>query len=605
MRKKLNETLIPIEESVMGETRRELFTVIIQSALARTGVTTAHERDEIYSYAWRTIEEAVAERPVADERDIAAIRSDIELAIAHVETRRVKFSCQLDVAPPVASSLVPVIDFIDTNEGPPPQLAGSKAFLKNIGAGSATSLVKIAVQLVLLPVMAHLLGPNEFGLYAMAAPIVAFLAMIADGGVGLSLAKDRTNSPAVWSTAFWILLISGLSLAIVINIIGYFLAKSSAEPRLFILMAILSIGFPFVTGSILPTARLMRSGNMVPYAISDLAATLVGATCAVVLGYLGYGAISLACQYAAGPITRAIILNSIAFERPLLVFKLATLKSHLSSGGILMSGRVADLICRSIENLVFGNAFGSATLGAYNFANQVPRFLFEAFSNPSWSALYTQSISDETAKTLSIFYKVCRFMAFVTFPAAGILAASSPDVMRHVLGEKWVQSGLFLQVLAPGYALTSVVSMGTAILLSVNANKSYFFLILGLASARVIAALVGFFLAPWETVLLVTLANIVYTIVLLLCLRNFTNVKIFRFFSAIFPSFLSSCLCGVACFLILEVFGRNLAIIVVDIAAMAVLYIIILLLIDRKNIFSEIEELKRIVGIDARRKSRG
>lgn len=581
---------------------RRDFISIIGAALDTLDSGSRSERHQVYLHARETVALSFGGRTVVEGRRRDHTLAELEEAIAQVESDRLEHDAlQLresqtlapDLVPDIASAPAPAL----TTGTPPRTQDRTKLFLRNVGAGSTVSLLKIALQLALLPIMAHLLGPKEFGIYALAVPVVAFLATIADGGVGLSLAKDKTNSPAIWSTAFWVLLASGLTLAVVVNIAGYVLATASSEPQLETIMLILSISFPFLTASVLPAARLTRTGNLVSYALADFVAVFIGAVCAVTLGFLGFGAKSLACQYAVVYIIRSAILNSLAFERPTFVFQPSAITGHLSSGGVLMGGRVSDLFCRSGENLIFGNVFGAATLGAYNFANQVPRFLFEAFSNPSWSALYAQSINEKHGQLIKIYYKVCRFMAFVTFPAAAVLMAIGPDVLGRVLGPNWVQAGIFLQVLAPGYALSATASMGTALLLALNANRAFFLVTAGASAARVAAVASGYVLSSWGSVALVTLANILFAIVLFGCVKRFAGARYRQILREVSGSFVASAISGLICFVIVRFAGDTIPILAGAILTAAVAYLAIMFVADRKNILSEIEFLKRAAGI--------
>ncbi|MBV9561730.1 MAG: oligosaccharide flippase family protein, partial [Bradyrhizobium sp.] len=87
-------------------------------------------------------------------------------------------------------------------------------------ASGAVSVAKIAIQLLLLPVMGRLLGPDEFGVFALALPVITFVILLADGGLGASLAREDESSTLVWSSAFWALLLMGFALAGVTTLFG-------------------------------------------------------------------------------------------------------------------------------------------------------------------------------------------------------------------------------------------------------------------------------------------------------------------------------------------------------------------------------------------------
>ncbi|TXM98241.1 oligosaccharide flippase family protein [Methylobacterium sp. WL64] len=582
-----------------GAPRNAEFYTIIRGAVVSLGESTIAERNEIYHCARQIIvnfdnfNDSIAVHRKTQKTE------EIEEVLALVETEYRSRQAQIISShgpTPLAPQLV-----MDVGLVPNPELdivpdtqshERTALFLKNIGAGGTVSIVKILIQLALLPLMAHLLGPKEFGVYALAVPVVAFLAVIADGGVGLSLARDRANAPEVWSTAFWVLMLSGLMLSVVVVTSGYLLSLASSEPQLNSLMLILAMSFPFLSLSVLPVARLTRSGNLVACATADFASTVAGAACAVGLGMMGFGAMSLAFQFLIGYIVRAVILNLYAFERPAAIFRPSAMLSHLSSGGILMGGRVADLACRSGESLLFGNAFGAGTLGAYNFANQVPRFLFEAFSNPSWSALYAHSLNEQHERLLQIYYKVCRLMAFVTFPTAAVLTAASPEILAHVLGPSWEQAGVFLRILAPGYALSITASMGTALLLALNANLTFFFTTVFLGIGRVAAVAAGHYLPAWQSVWLVTVSNIIYAVVVCSFVVRVADARFVSIAKEIAGSFIASLVSGAVCWGILKLVGGGFVVLCAAILAAALCYFAAMFAIEGKNLKNEFTFLR-------------
>src|SRR5215472_6380821 len=122
---------------------------------------------------------------------------------------------------------------IGREAGPPPahDVSGRRIALGAIASGGV-NLIKVGLQLVLLPVMARLLGPEEFGLYALVLPTIAFVTTLADGGLGTTLVREPESSSLVWSSAFWLLLMTGSGLAICASIFGVFFGTFIAQPRI-------------------------------------------------------------------------------------------------------------------------------------------------------------------------------------------------------------------------------------------------------------------------------------------------------------------------------------------------------------------------------------
>ncbi|WP_267360552.1 MULTISPECIES: oligosaccharide flippase family protein [unclassified Methylobacterium] len=572
---------------------------IVRAVVDSVEDSTAAQRNEIYARARRALADIQSEGSQALDSQATIHFFLLETAIHRIESEFSARPAQEIVGRPALPADLDKSQVYRSSEPSDPAKPdpsrpgrGHGGIVRNIGAGSLVSLIKIAVQLALLPIMAHLLGPKEFGIYALAMPVVSFLAVIADGGVGISLARDTSNSPDVWSTAFWVLMASGVTLGLVVLGSGYALAYASAEPELIVIMAILSLSFPFLSASVLPLARLTREGNLVSSSKADFLAAIMSACAAVTLGSLGFGARSLAVQYVTGYLIRAVILNLYAFELPRFVFKPATIHSHLSSGGVLIGGRLGDLMCRFGENLLFGNAFGPTALGAYNFANQVPRFLFEAFSNPTWAAFYAQTIRESRERLQEIYYKICRFMAFLTFPAAAMIAASGSDILAFVLGPKWSDAGTFLQVLAPGYALSVTASMGTALLLTLNANWMFLLSIAVLSFGRVAGVGAGYFIAPAYAAAFVGIANLIYAVVITIMVSRVCGAEIRTLLRNIAGAFIASTFAFVTCKSVLLTFGDRLPIVVLALATGIVSFIVCIIAIEGRSIRAEFNQFR-------------
>ena len=363
----------------------------------------------------------------------------------------------------------------------------------NAIAGGAANIVKIGVQLVMLPLMAHLLGPSEFGLYALALPTISFFMILADGGLAASLAREPGDATLVWSTAFWLTLLVGATLAGVVIGWGFILAALAHEPRVAELMALLSISLLMIAGSALPTASLTRQGRLVVFAAADVSSTVMAAAVAVAFAARGGGAMSLAAQYVTYYTMRAAMLNAVAFVRPRLQFQLSAVVGHLSLGSSLLGTKLADFSGRLIENLLYGRAFGAAGLGLYTFANQAPRFVCEAASGPVWAALYAHALHEHGRAVARTHVNLARVLSTIVFPAAALIAATAPEILHVILGPKWDAAATLLRILIPFYALNVVAGQSGAVLLARGQGWLLFWLSITLTVGRVAAVAIG----PW------------------------------------------------------------------------------------------------------------
>ena len=531
------------------------------------------------------------------EGEMGAHRAELDEDIDRLETEFAvsdEFAVAIQAMLPHAGLFAEAVDHPAPTEAvaPAPTRGQSpRQLAMNTVAGAAGNIVKIGIQLVMLPVMAHLLGPAEFGLYALALPTVSFFLVLADGGMGLSLAREDENASVVWSTAFWVLLATGLVLAAIVTGWGVVLAGLAGEPRLIGIMAFLSTSFPLITLAVLPSARLTRRGNLVIYAVTDVASTSVGAAVAVGLAASGAGAWSLAAQYVCGFLIRSLILNAVAFARPTRAFDLATLRPHLSTGSSVLGSRLADFASRLVENLVFGRTFGAAALGTYTFANQSSRFLCEAASNPLWAALYAQALHEDRHAIAALHGKLSRLLALVLFPAALLLAASGPQLVEVFLGEKWATAGHFLQILVPFYALNVVGSLSSAILLAHGRNATTFWIMSGNSIGRILAVCLGPWIGAIGVAVGVSLSNVCYAVAMLVAPSRTTGSSPWRLIGGLVRPAAASLLGASLCLGFINSRPASLTWMLISLLLGAAAYLMAMVLLEGDGLRSDLQAI--------------
>jgi O-antigen/teichoic acid export membrane protein len=359
-------------------------------------------------------------------------------------------------------------------------------------AGGAVNIIKVGLQLLLLPVMARLLGPSEFGLYALALPTVSLVTLLADGGLGATLARERESDSLVWSSAFWALLLMGIVLTLGSSSVGILIGYLANQPRLPAMIALLSLSLLFLTLTVVPGSRLVRRKHLGTLSFADLAANISGAIIAVVMAWRGAGAWSLAAQYVATFAVRAVILNLAAFHFPSAQFNLAKLRPHLVSGGILVASRLFEYAGRAAENFLIDRLFGTALLGSYNFGNQVSRFVSEAASNVVWSALYVQALTEDKTKIVILYRQLCRLLGVALFPMTFLAAAAAPELIMWMLGPKWPDLTFLLRIFLPLYAFSAICGQTAPLLLAYGRFEIQFWCMVGFSLGRVLAVALGY-----------------------------------------------------------------------------------------------------------------
>ena len=412
--------------------------------------------------------------------------------------------------------------------------------VSNTAISGLASILKLGVQIVMLPMMAYLVGPAEFGIFALIMPIISFLNLLADGGLGESLARVDELDRAAWSTGFWTIMFSCIIVSILMLLCGHALAIITGQTRIVRMIAVLSPTFVCLALSAIPHARLTRRGLLKIHVLSDLVGVLVGSALAVSLAMRGYGAWSLIWQYIAYAVCRMVVLNFNAYETPSIVFNFAALKPHLSTGSAMVAARLSDFIGRILENTIFGAMFGTSALGYYSFANQTSRYIVEMFSNPLWGSLYAFSLRSSWSSIVTVHRKTTRILSNLAVPAAFLFAAGSQDILPIFLGQKWGPSSEIISIILPSYVFTALAVQLTAILYAVDMSWSALWPTCVLFASRVVVVCCGYYIGLTGVIWAISGVNLVYTVLSFLAARRIEGLVLTNLLFDVFLSAFSA-----------------------------------------------------------------
>ncbi len=461
---------------------------------------------------------------------------------------------------------------------------------------TGANIVKIGIQFAMLPIMARLIGPGSYGLYALALPTITFMLMVADGGLGNSLARERPEARAVWASAFWA--VHGLALLLACAVVGwsFLLAYITNQPQLPALMAALSIALLFVASSVLPMARMLRQGRLHVGASADLVATVVGAGLGIFLAFDGCGTWALVGQYIVTFAIRAAIMNAVAFERPAFIFDLGLLRPHLMLGGSIVATKLADYAGRITENTLITSILGTSILGAYGFANQIPRFLCESASNPLWAILYVQAVQKSHQAATRAYYEFSRALGIVLFPVTALAALASSRMIEVLLGPAWHSAALPLSLLLATSAFPAIGGLTSALLYAKGRGDMQLLISGTLICGRVLAVLAAGFLGLIGVAAVLGAINVTYSVIAVMVPARVIGVSPSILLRGLVAPFGCAVSAGAAYETLLSAFGSDIFTVIAGGLLSLLLYVALLIALERGRLFGDLAMLRSILG---------
>ncbi|WP_158266839.1 lipopolysaccharide biosynthesis protein [Alsobacter soli] len=356
--------------------------------------------------------------------------------------------------------------------------------VKSVLALAGSNGFRIGAQLVLLPVLARLLGPEPYGLVALAMPFVLVTNLVADAGLGGALVREKELDATTESTIFWLTLALSLALAGGLALLSAPFAWLASEPQLAPLIVALA---PVVVMSALvtvPNARLHSAGRFTAFAAGDVGSTAAGALVAVGGAYAGWGAWALVGQQLCAWTVKLAIVSWQAGFTPRLRFDAARCRPHLAFGVHSLGSRIADFLARNLDNLIVGRALGVGPLGVYSMAYQIIRLPEMLVGGPLFMVIFPAiARTGSRAERVRLYGVALSGVSLAVAPLAAGLAMTADLLVEAVLGPKWVAVGAPLAMLAPVSFVLCVFAVTSAVLLGIGRADLQFRNALGLAGA--------------------------------------------------------------------------------------------------------------------------
>src|SRR6516162_5029345 len=323
--------------------------------------------------------------------------------------------------------------------------------------------------------LARLLGPKEFGAFAVS--IVAMLAVLSFNELGVSLAIVRwEGEPSeIAPTVTTISVVSSLLIYVGCFFGAPSFATAMGAPAAANVIRVLAINVVLDGLVATPVALMERYFRQDKKMIADQANNWIGSATSIGLAVMHFGAMSLAIGRLAGAGVAAILF--IIFSPEPLRFGFDRHKARaLCRFGLPLAG--ASLIVFAVTNadqIVVGRFLGATAVGFYALAFNLSGWPVTIFSVPIRTvapALFSRLQRDRAAMRTGFLAGV-GLMESVTLPVCLLISGAAVPLVHFVYGSRW------------GLAANALVWLGGLAALRIMFEFIYDFFVV-LARSRVV-----------------------------------------------------------------------------------------------------------------------
>ena len=323
-----------------------------------------------------------------------------------------------------------------------------------VGAQLIRFVLTFGSQLALV----RLLDAAQFGLVAMAAPVLTFVQTVTDFGLGQAVVQREGITREQVSALFWVNVVISVGLMALVVLLSPVLAWVYGEPQVAPITA--ALGCLVLVGglSIVPSALLNRRLGFLSLATIDVTSVGSGAAASVAAAAGGFGAWALVLGQVVSSLVGLLLTWILAGWRPGRPRRNAEVWDLLRFGAHLTGANLATYLSVTTDRVLVGAVAGKVPLGLYDrgyrLVVQPVIQLLTPISRVAVPALSRLNSSPERfAETYSL---MVQGSLLLSVPALLVNVTAPGPIVALLFGQGWSDS-------VPIFAWVSFGAIATAL----------------------------------------------------------------------------------------------------------------------------------------------
>lgn len=328
----------------------------------------------------------------------------------------------------------------------PPSGAGQ--LRSAIGWSYLLTAGRIGSSILVTFLLARLLGPNEFGLVAMATVFITVAQTLIQQGLVSAIVQRDKLTPEHLDGAFVVLVLAGLVIGGLTAAASPLWALANRAPELTAICVALSPLVLLQGLSIVPEAVLRRELRFRAVALRTLLASLLSGVVGVVLALAGAGIWALVAQQLVNAAVGLVVLWAVCPWRPSRRPRLAGIRDLLVFSAHSANAGLGLMLSSKTDVIFTGLFFGPVATGIYRLAARLPDMLVDVtVRSLQQVALPSLSRLQRDRSALAAHLNQLQHLgALAGLPVLGVLAAAAQPLVT-LLGPQWAGTEVPLRLL--------------------------------------------------------------------------------------------------------------------------------------------------------------
>ncbi len=328
-------------------------------------------------------------------------------------------------------------------------------------------------------VLARILSPGEFGLFALAFVVIDGFSLFKSMGFDAALVQRQGEIRKAANTAFFIIPSLGAVLYILLVFMlplfeSFFQTKELIEVLKF-------LGLIFIINSFgrVPIALLEKQIKFKKIALIEIIGQVVFSLVAITIAVIKASIWALVFGYLSMTMVKLVMLWIVIDWRPKLEFDKNLAKDMFHYGKYVFLTCLIVFLQRNFDRIIIGKILGIVELGmysiAYNLANLPNEYLGNKMSRILFAAY--SKVQNDLVVLKNAFLKVIRIISSITIPFGVGIIMLGGDFLILAFGENWIGAIPILEVLVWSGVFNTFIVCNRSVFLALKKSKLGFLII--------------------------------------------------------------------------------------------------------------------------------
>lgn len=305
-----------------------------------------------------------------------------------------------------------------------------------------------SIFLLRLLILARLLAPEDFGLFAIGITVIGVTSRLTDIGLNPALIQNPNQQKHYLDTAWSIGILRGLGVFIILFFAAPSIAGLFAEPRATDIIRVLVLATLVRSAASIQIPAITRALRFRGLAVLDVAGAVVNFAVSIFFAR-SHGVWALVFGHVAGVAVYSVGTYVVAPYRPSFQF------SGKAAGRLIRFGRwiflmgVLGVLVDAALRWMISTRLGLAELGLFFMATRLaflPAQVINGVFGQVALPVYAR-VQENQFKLAASYRSVLIAMQVLLIPISMIFLILAPGLVEQVLGSNWTGATLILQIL--------------------------------------------------------------------------------------------------------------------------------------------------------------